>query len=436
MNFTLVRTLVTRFDVPQSFFNNVACIMIANAVNNATIFATNIIIARMYGQDFFGVFSIAVNIALLTLSVSEFGMNYSMIRLYKKYLDDPVKSRAVLLTNFYFKSFMLLFLIGLGIAFGQILAAVLMHDAERWMLAAVAIASGGILGLWSFIRAFFQAVERFKAIAVQTIIYALLRMSLLGTLLLWQNTTSEELLLLAVYSLPLTLILWWGIAQLKHRVNIFQIGSHDLISAGSECIRYSSWIAMGSVSFVLIQQSLIFIVSIIGGVKEVALLSAGLVFTAVFSLINDAICQVLFSKLAGLPRNRIGEYRRRLLRLTPLFALGSLVIIVALSATMLLLLGDKYTKSLPIFWISSIGTALTACMGYYSMVMHTIQRPQIGAYVNFSTLVCFCLCGVVLMKYVSLISVVVAYVVALATGELVKSILVNRAVLEPGGTEV
>jgi len=52
--------------------------MIANAVNNATIFATNIIIARMYGQDFFGVFSIAVNIALLTLSVSEFGMNYSM----------------------------------------------------------------------------------------------------------------------------------------------------------------------------------------------------------------------------------------------------------------------------------------------------------------------------------------------------------------------
>jgi len=39
-----------------------------------------------------------------------------------------------------------------------------MHDAERWMLAAVAIASGGILGLWSFIRAFFQAVERFKAI--------------------------------------------------------------------------------------------------------------------------------------------------------------------------------------------------------------------------------------------------------------------------------
>ena len=426
----LLPRLVTRCGIPQSFLSSVACIMTANVVNNATIFAANIIIARNYGQEFFGLFSIAVNIALLTLSVSEFGMNYSMIRLYKKHSADPAKSRAVLLTNLYFKFLMLLILIVLGLVGGRIFAGVLMHDAGRGALAAIALASGGILGLWSFIRAYFQAVERFKAIAVQTIIYALLRMSLLGSLLLWYSTTSEELLLLTVYVIPLLIILWWGISQVKTRVTRFRIETREFFSAGAESIRYSWWIALTGISFVLIQQSLIYIVSIVGGVKEVALLSAGLVFTAVFSLINDAICQVLFSKLAGLSPDRIGEYRRRLLRLAPMFALGSVLIIIALSTVMILFLGENYTRSLPIFWITGFGTALTACIGYYSMVMHTIQRPQIGAYVNFTTLVCFCLIGVILMKYVSLIAVVVAYVLALTGGELAKSILIDRAVFK------
>ena len=426
MNF--VFKLVERCGVPQSFLSNVASILTANVVNNATIFAANIIIARNYGQDFFGLFSIAVNVSLLALTVSEFGMNYSMIRLYKKYLDDPSKTRSILLTNMYFKCFILLVLIILGLMFGQVIASIIMHDPDRWGLAALALTSGGVLGLWSFVRAYLQSVERFKAIAVQTIIYAFLRMAILAVMFLGFSSTSEELMLLAIYVMPLFLILWWGISQLKGSVKSFKIEPKELLKVGAETIKYSRWTALTGISFVIIQQSLIYIVSIIGGVKEVALLSAGLVFTAVFSLINDAICQVLFSKLAGLSQDRIGEYRRRLLRLTPLFVLGSLLIIIALSAIMILFLGEEYTRSLPIFWITGFGTALTACIGYYSMVMHTIQRPQIGAYVNLTTLVCFCLCGIVLMKYVSLLAVVVAYALALAGGEMVKSILVNRAV--------
>jgi len=423
----VVYTLLARFGVSQLFFNNVACIMTANAVNNATIFVANIIIARRYGQESFGLFSLAVNIALLTLTISEFGMNYSMIRLYKKHIDDPAKSRAVLLANLYFKILVLFFLLVLGVLGGRLVAAVFMHDAGHWVLAAVALVSGGIIGLWSFTRAYFQVVSRFQAIAGQTIIYALLRMVLLGGLFLWPGLASEEVLLLAVYIFPLGLILWWGIYQVKKSVASFSIAPKELWASGVECLNYSWWVALTGISFVLIQQSMVFIVSIVGGIKQVALLSAGLVFTAVFSLINDAICQVLYAKVAGLTHDRIGEYKRRLLRLAPIFFIGTLLIIAALSAVMFLFLGEKYANSLPVFWITGLGTAVTAFIGYYSMVMHTIQRPQIGAYVNMITLVCFCVSGVLLMKYVSLLAVVAAYVVALAAGEVMKSMLVNRA---------
>jgi O-antigen/teichoic acid export membrane protein len=402
--------------------------MIANAVNNATIFIANIIIARKYGQESFGLFSLAVNIALLTLTISEFGMNYSMIRLYKKHIDDPAKSRAVLLANMYFKVLVLLFLVGFGCIAGRFIADTFMHDAGRWMLAGVALVSGGIIGLWSFTRAYFQVVGRFRAIAVQTIIYALLRMMILGGLFLWPGLASEEFLLLAVYIFPLSLILWWGIYHVKNSVGLFRIGVNELLVTSAECINYSWWVAVTGISFVLMQQSMVFIVSIVGGIKQVALLSAGLVFTAVFSMINDAICQVLYAKVAGLSPDRIGEYKRRLLRLAPFFLAGSLVIISVLSIVMVLFLGEKYTKSLPIFWVTGFGAALTAFISYYSMVMHTIQRPQIGAYVNLAMLVCFCLSGVLLMKYVSLLAVVAAYVIFLATGELLKSMLVNRAI--------
>ena len=427
----VVLSLLARLGIPKRFFNNVACVMTANAVNNATIFAANIIIARKYGQDFFGLFSLAVNIALLTLTISEFGMNYSMIRLYKKYQDDQAKSRAVLLANLYFKVLILLLLAVLGLSGGWLLSSVLMHDSSRWVLAAVALASGGVLGLWSFAKAYFQAVEQFHAIAIQTIVYGLLRLALLGMLLLWPGSISEEVLLLAVYIIPLSLILWWGIAQVKSRVGLFQIGKQELLATGLESLRYSWWVALTSISFVLIQQSMIMIVSIIGGIKQVALLNAGLVFTAVFSLINDAICQVLYSKLAGLSHARIGEYRHRLLRLAPFFLVGTLLIIGGLSSAMTLFLGEKYVKSLSIFWITGFGTALSAFISYYSMVMHTIQRPQIGAYVNILTLPCFCLSGVILMKYVSLQAVALAYVVTIAVGEMIKAALVNRSIARP-----
>ncbi len=431
MNFNFIFNFVGRFGIPQKFFSDVACILVSNVVNNSTIFAVNIFIARNYGYEFYGLFSIAVNIALMTLTVSEFGMNFSMIRLYKDCVGDNKKSRAVLLANLYFKILVLICLIFLGLFGGRVFASIIMHDIDRWRLATMAFVTGGVLGLSSYIRAYLQAVERFKAIAGQTIVYALLRVVLLGLLFFWHGAVSEELLLLAIYVIPLLVILCWGLIQLKSNVQSFKIDIKDLMFAGVKSVRYSWWIALTGISFVLIQQSLVYIVSIVGGVKEVALLSAGLVFTSVFSMINDAVCQVLFSKLASLPYGRIDSYRRRLVRLAPLLVLGTVTIIVILSTVMLFFLGENYSRSMPIFWITGFGTALTACIGYYSMVMHTIQRPMIGACVNLTTLVCFCICGVLLMKYVSLLAVVVAYVLFLAGGEFLKSILVNRAVLKP-----
>lgn len=414
--------------IPQKFFNDVFCILTSNIINNITVFAANIVIARNFNHEFFGLYSVAVNIALLTLTLSEFGMNYSMIRLYKKHVKNHPRSRAILLANFYFKIFMLLILVIIGLLTGRLFASLIMHDDSRWCLVTVAFFCGGILGIWSFTRAYFQAMEEFRLIALHTLVYAVLRVSFLCMMISFSYFASEVWFLLAIYVFPLSIILLWGLMTFNNSFSIYPVRLEELLDAGAESIQYSWSVALTGISFVLIQQSMVYIVSIIGGVKQVALLSAGLVFTAVFGMINDAITQVLFSKISSLPTERIDEYKKRLSRLAPFYIMGCVIIIASLSLAMMLFLDDRYIKSLSIFWVTSVATAGTAFISYYSLVMHTIQRPQLGAYVNVVTLISVCICSVFLMKYVSLLAVTVAYMLALIIGEFFKAMLVNRAV--------
>jgi len=430
----VIAGLSSRLKISGSFTSNVAALLLANALNNGTVFLANMFIARTCGPETFGAFSVAVNVALMTLTVSEFGLNFSMIRLYAEHRSDREKGRCVLLANLYFKLAVIGVLAVASLLVSGAVARALLHDAARGALIGTALLSGGVLGVWSFFRVYFQVMGRFRVIAGLTLVYALCRMLILGSML-WSNPASApEYLLLGVYILPLAAVLGFCLVNFGKRVPLLPPSGPELWRIGRDSLHYSKWVALTGISFTMIQQSLVFIVSSLGGIRQVALLNAGLVFTAVFSMVSDAVFQVLYPKVAGYPVGELRQYRMRLIKLFPLLLLAATAVMALLSLLMIFCLGEKYRASLSLFWITGFGAAVTAYIGLYSMALHTIKRPEIAAYVNLATLTLFTLSGAFLMKFVSLQAVAFCYLAALVSGELAKAFLIDRLILPAPAT--
>jgi len=151
--------------ISDRIFSDFSLLLIANIVTNIVNFIAYIIIARVFGHEIFGLFSIGVSVAMTALLFSEFGMELTMIRFYKMYEQDPRKSKAVLIVNFYFKCLMLVLLLLTSLIFSRSIGYSLTDKHDQTSLITIALFTGGILGFWSCLRASFQSLGLFKKIA-------------------------------------------------------------------------------------------------------------------------------------------------------------------------------------------------------------------------------------------------------------------------------
>lgn len=418
--------LLDYFRISNAFSRNVALLFFSNTLNNLAMFIANVAVARNYSHEEFGLFSVAATIALTTFSISEFGMNLTMVRLYKLHIEDKEKAAAILACNLYFKIVVAGLLIGVSLVLGHSLSQLFAKTADHSLMLGIALTTGGILGFWSYAKGFFQIHEQFQQIATLTIGYALLRLLIIGGILSLPSTLAPELLFGIVYLGPLLIVLIYGYSIIGRALNITALKARELFSALQESLSYSKWVAASGISFVLIQQSTIFMTATLGDLKQVALLNAALLFTSVFSLLNDSWQQVAFPKIAGLTKDTIASYRARVFHILPWFFLFSILVIASLSVAMSFVLGPQYGDSIPLFWITSLGTATTIAFGFFSILMHSINRPQVSFYVNLFTLAMVISVGGPLMMKMGLLGLIGWYAFSIATGELVKSLLINR----------
>ena len=138
------------FGISQKTSIDFSLIFLANLINNATNFVANIIVARVFRHEVFGLFSVAVNIAMTTATFSEFGMNLTMVRLYKLYEKDSTKSQAVIIWNLWFKIGIGLILLCSGLIFGRPLSLLLTKSTDQTLLVTAALLTGGVFGFWSY----------------------------------------------------------------------------------------------------------------------------------------------------------------------------------------------------------------------------------------------------------------------------------------------
>ena len=78
------------------------------------------------------------------------------------------------------------------------------------------------------------------------------------------------------------------------------------------------------------------------------------------------------------------------------------------------------------FGSPALGAATTIACGFFSILMHSIQRPEISFYVNLVTLVIVVSVGSMLMLKVGLLGMIAWYACSIVTGELVKAVLIDK----------
>lgn len=428
----LIQSAYSKLPIGSVFRNavsrNISLIFFSNALSNLTMFVANIVIANTHSQQVFGLYSIATAIALTTLTVSEFGMNLTMVRLYKSHTGDTEKAMAVLAANFYFKAAVLGLLVATSSIGGKMLSELFTKSSEYHLLIVLSLTAGGLLGFWSYTKAFCQTFDWFHQIAFLTLGYAIARLAALCLIISWPTSATPELLFTAMYLLPLLVVIGIGHTITRRKRNFSAVHRLSVFNAIRESLSYSRWVAASGITFVLIQQSMILIAATIGDLKQVALLNIAISFASVFALLNDSWQQVLFPKVATLTAEGVVSYKAQVLRILPWFLVSCLAGIGLLAGLMSVVLGGAYNESVSLFIAIGLGTAGTIAAGLFSILVHSVRRPDIAFYVNVLILFLAVSVGSVLMARSGLLAMVAWYALCTVSGEIFKSSLVVKCI--------
>jgi O-antigen/teichoic acid export membrane protein len=419
-----------KIGISKKLYSDVGVVFFANLSNNGVAFMINIVIAKFFPHDIFGVFSIAINISTTLQVIAEFGMNITMLKLYKEYEGYSEKRASVLVWNILFKLLQISIILNVYYLLNDMLSLYIMKKYDYKDIVICAIASGLMLLLWEFFKTIFQLKDKFKLIATCTALYSILRLLLL---LFFYNTNFAGgifSVFLSVYILPLSPILVYCSIYFILECDIKKSSFKTILEVDKEYRGYSKWVALSGITFILMQSSMIFMVSTYCDLKSVSLLSAGLVFTAVFSLFNASITQVLLPKAANISLDKIPEYKRKLVNILPFILIGGVLVVAFFTSIMYFVLGNEYKDSIPIFWISSLGSLFVTWLGMYSMVLHSIKRPDINGLIGLISLILFVSGGYLILNYTenNLINLVCYYSFAIVSAELTKRHFITKVI--------
>jgi len=424
------KKILNKLGVSNRLFSNVGVIFLANLGNNGIALLINIAVARWFSYEVFGQFSIAINIAMTVQAIAEFGINLTMIRLYKEYQEDNDKKNAIISWNVFFKLLQFIIIVIIAFQFSDSLSSFLMPGNENRVLVLVAIISGSLLLFWEFFKSYFQTQDKFRKIAAFTFIYSILRLVLMIAILFYGMDDNVVYIFLSVYAIPMVPILIVGFYGLAKELNLKGNVLSKLGEVEREYISYSKWVALAGISFILTQKVMIFLISSFLDLKSVSILSASLVFVSIFTLFNNSVIQVVFPKMAAFDDMGILEYKKKLTKILPLIIMLGSIVIIFCSLLMHYVLGEAYKESLPIFWVNSVGALIVTWMGFYSLALHSLKRPDLNGIVSVFVLFVFSIGGYLIIKVLNkgLMEVVVYYVVLLILSEFIKRIIINNII--------
>ncbi|MGB3479793.1 MAG: oligosaccharide flippase family protein [bacterium] len=405
----------------NSKISSISFVLFANVFNNIIAFFVNIWLARKFGPEEYGIFSLTVSVMMTVYLIVNFGLNLTTIRFFNLYLNE-IKKQSLLLKTLLILRFVILLVLSIGaLPLAFVLTRILNINDLHSNFLALAIITGGIFGLWLYVQNYMQVYQRFKKLANHITLYAFFRFTFFALLLFIAKKHLNFITVFSsLYTLPLVLIICVGIIPAIN--HLFRSGFpsiNNLKTYISRILGYSKWVALSSICFSLIYRFIQFILSSRSSKYELGLLSAGFLFTITFSTLNMAMRTVFFPYVSAFEHiDDIKKHMRRIKKTFPYFLILVIPIGAILIWIQLAFLGEEYANALPVFLITAAALALTMYMGLISMLLHTLMLPKIDAYTN---VVRFVLAGIMIYALAPRFGAIggaISYAIPLILGEI------------------
>ncbi|OUS12719.1 hypothetical protein A9Q89_04775 [Gammaproteobacteria bacterium 53_120_T64] len=407
---------------PQ-FGSDIVRLTASNVFNNAVTFLTGFIIAATVTADVFGIYSVALYVVMVIFSVSDFGMNISIVRYYNKSLDTRVKNR-VLQAGLWVKIFVSTFLILISFPLGWLLSEILSPDYSIQKELSIAVLCASTLGFWMFIRSVYQARQDYRPYAGLTFRYGLIRLLLVGIVFSF-DVPSAIFYLVALYLLGPLLAACTAIFVFIRDVGVrFDV---DVRKKTRQLLSYGKWVMVGSVLYPLCFSLPLFILMRMAGADAAGQYSVGLMFVAIISPFNDAIRAFLLPKVSGFEchieaRNYVTKLRRFALP----YSCALLTLVGGCAIMYKLFLGQEYPDGLLILVLLMIASGITVFGGIINNVMHYLGIPHIDACVNVGRIFFIAVTSVIAIPYFGALGAAMSAGAAMVIGEIITFSVISR----------
>lgn len=405
----------------------------ANVFNNLVVFLINIIVARKFGPDNFGIFSLAVSVMVAINLIVDIGINLTVVRFHNLYSGDEERQDVLLLSLLIWKVSAVFALILISLPLGILATRVFGLHQSHTVLFSLSVASAGIFGLWLFFQSYLQARKRFKKLAVYIALCAFLRLICFLSILIWLvSSINLPLAFGSIYTGPL--LIATGVGLFPVVIYLFKRGApgFSIIKSNMlEILQYSKWVAIAGLCNSLIYRGVQFVLAIQTSKFELGIFSAGFVFTLAFTPLNVAVRTVFFPHVTAYKDKRdMIQHLGRMKKVFPYYVVFVIVSICCLAAIQIIFLGDQYAKALPVFLITSVALSFCIFMGLASMLVHTLMHPEIDAFTNIGRLIVSSLLVYLLAPSLGAIGGAFSYALPLVVGEILMVLYVRKAVNE------
>ena len=403
----------------------------ANIFNNLVVFLINIIVARKFGPDNFGIFSLAVSTMVTINLIVDMGINLTIVRFHNLYSGDEERQDLLLLSLLIWKVSAVVGLILLSLPLATLATRVFVLDQSHTLLFSLSVASAGIFGIWLFFQSYLQARKRFKKLAVYIVFCAFLRLvCFLIIFTLLASSVNLPSAFGSIYTGPLLIAAGVGLLPVmiylfKRRIPRLSIVKKNIL----EIIQYSKWVAIAGLCNSLIYRGVQFILAIQTSKFELGIFSAGFVFTLAFTPLNVAVRTVFFPHVTAYKdKKEMIQHFARMKKVLPYYIVFVIAGICCLAAIQVIFLGEQYARALPVFLTTSVALSFSIFMGLASMLVHILMHPEIDAFTNVGRLVVSSFLVYLLAPSLGAIGGAFSYALPLVIGEILMVLYVRKLI--------
>lgn len=354
-------------------------VIIAGDLTVAAIgFLISVTVIRVLGPTAYGSLALSIAVMAATVQILDLGIRTSAVRYISLYLKTDIdKAQIMLSLVFGLRLITGLTVFGTGFVLAEPLAIIFFN--KPGLINLLRLAFVGVLGslLYDFILTDLQAQQWFKKLASLTVTLTLTKALIIISLVLLNTVNLLNVMTVYIF-IPFLgflmgcLLIRWDFIKAKgnHRE------SFDVL------FKFSKWIMISYILAAMYNRAEIFLLGHFKEIASVGIYAAAHTLTLPITLVCSSLTKTLLPKVTGLDAiSKLNEYFYMAAKM--LILLGILILpYYFLAPYMVLLIGNKYTSSIPIFRILFFHALIMGLVGPIVIIFYSLNKPHIMTYIN------------------------------------------------------